>query len=75
MSCGHLGCGRRYYDGTGANNHGVDHWDSTQHSVALKMGTITADGTASIHCYACNDDVLDNKLAEHLLVCGIDMGT
>jgi ubiquitin carboxyl-terminal hydrolase 5/13 len=23
LSCGVIGCGRRYYDGTGANNHGV----------------------------------------------------
>ena len=73
MHCGHLGCGRRYYDGSGGNNHGVDHWTSAQHGVALKLGTITADGTASIHCYACDDDVLDEKLAEHLGVIGIDI--
>jgi len=73
MVCGHLGCGRRYYDGSGGNNHGVDHWDETQHSVALKLGTITPEGSASIHCYKCNDDVLDNKLVEHLAKFGIEM--
>ena len=73
LHCGHLGCGRKYYDGSGGNNHGVDHWEQTQHGVALKLGTITADGTASVHCYACNDDVLDNNLASHLAKCGIDI--
>jgi len=72
---GHLGCGRRYYDGSGGNNHGVEHWEATGHCLALKLGTITADGTASIHCYKCDEDVLDDKLAEHLAVFGIDMGT
>ncbi len=73
LHCGHLGCGRKYYDGSGGNNHGVEHWEQTGHSVALKLGTITADGTASVHCYACNDDVLDNNLAVHLAKCGIVM--
>jgi ubiquitin carboxyl-terminal hydrolase 5/13 len=26
MHCGNVGCGRKYFDGTGANNHGVDHY-------------------------------------------------
>lgn len=75
MHCGHLGCGRRYYDGTGGNNHGVEHWEETGHGVALKLGTITPEGGASIHCYKCDDDVLDNKLAEHLAKFGIDVAT
>ena len=75
MTCGHLGCGRRYYDGSGGNNHGVEHWELSKHSVALKLGTITPEGTASIHCYKCDDDVLDDKLAEHLAVLGIDITT
>lgn len=41
MHCGHLGCGRRQYDGTGGNGHGVGHWETAQHMVALKLGTIT----------------------------------
>ena len=75
MTCGHLGCGRRYYDGSGGNNHGVEHWETTGHGVALKLGTITPEGSASIHCYKCDDDVLDDKLAEHLAVLGIDVST
>ena len=73
--CGHLGCGRKYYDGTGGNNHGVEHWEQSGHGVALKLGTITPEGGASIHCYKCDDDVIDDKLREHLAVFGIDVST
>jgi len=26
LACGHLGCGRKNYDGSGGNNHGVEHF-------------------------------------------------
>ena len=74
MHTGHLGCGRRYYDGSGGNNHAVDHYERLKlYPVALKLGTITPEGNASIHCYACDEDVKDEKLAEHLAVLGIDI--
>ena len=73
LHTGHLGCGRRYYDGSGGNNHAVEHYERTGWPVALKLGTITPEGTASIHCYKCDDDVLDNNLKEHLAVFGIDI--
>lgn len=53
----------------------MEHWEQTQHCVALKLGTITPEGGASIHCYACDDDVLDKKLGEHLRVIGIEMAS
>ena len=53
----------------------VDHWEATGNPVALKLGTITPEGAASIHCYACDEDVKDSKLAEHLAVLGIDIAT
>lgn len=74
MACGHLGCGRKNYDGTGGNNHAVDHAQSSHHPVVCKLGTITPQGTASIHCYDCDDEVLDEKLADHLGKLGIDIG-
>jgi ubiquitin carboxyl-terminal hydrolase 5/13 len=43
--------------------------------LSLKLGTITSEGTASIHCYACDEEVHDEKLAEHLSVLGIDIAT
>ncbi len=74
LHCGYLGCGRKYYDGSGGNNHAVDHGKETGHSVVVKMGTITPEGSASIHCYKCDDEILDNKLTEHLAILGIDVG-
>lgn len=74
MTCGSLGCGRKQYDGTGGNGHGVEHFEKTGHAVSCKLGTITAQGKADLHCYACGDEVLDNKLGEHLDKLGISMG-
>jgi ubiquitin carboxyl-terminal hydrolase 5/13 len=71
LTCGKLGCGRKNYDGTGGNNHGVEHWRSSQHPLVVKLGTITPEGSASIHCYACDEEVVDEKLAEHLSRFGI----
>lgn len=46
LVCGNLGCGRRHYDGSGGNNHAIDHFQKTGHGVNVKMGTITPEGTA-----------------------------
>lgn len=73
LTCGNVGCGRRQYDGSGGNNHGVDHFGSTGHPVACKLGTITADGKADINCYLCDDMKLDPMLADHLNTFGINI--
>lgn len=73
LTCGHLGCARKNYDGSGGNNHGLDHFKATGHGVNVKMGTITPEGNASIHCYHCDDEVLDPELPAHLAVFGIDV--
>jgi len=73
MTCGNLACGRQNHDGTGGNGHALAHFESTHHPASLKLGTITPEGSASIYCYACNEDVLDDKLASHLLTLGIDI--
>jgi ubiquitin carboxyl-terminal hydrolase 5/13 len=75
LTCGYLGCGRKYFDGTGGNNHAIDHSNSLGHFVVCKLGTITPEGTAALYCYKCDDDVLDDKLKEHLSVVGIDISS
>jgi len=75
MTCGFLGCSRKYYDGTGGNNHAVDHSTNFGHTVVCKLGTITPEGTASIYCYKCDDDKIDKNLKEHLSVLGIDISS
>jgi ubiquitin carboxyl-terminal hydrolase 5/13 len=73
MTCGHLGCGRKNYDGSGGNGHAKAHCEESQHVVALKLGTITPEGSASIYCYACDEDVVDDNLGVHLSNLGIDI--
>jgi ubiquitin carboxyl-terminal hydrolase 5/13 len=41
-----LGCGRQQYGGLGGNSHALKHYEETKHPVAVKLGTITAEGTA-----------------------------
>lgn len=46
LTCGNVGCGRKQYDGSGGNGHGMAHYETTGHSVCVKLGTITPEGTA-----------------------------
>lgn len=73
LSCGYLGCGRKYHDGTGGNNHAVDHSKLNKHGVVVKLGTITPEGTASVYCYTCDEEVVDEFLVEHLNHFGINV--
>ena len=73
LTCGSLGCGRPQFGGGGGNGHGLAHFDQTAHPVALKLGTITPEGTADIYCYSCNDARLDPKLKAHCATFGIHL--
>lgn len=73
MTCGNIGCGRKYFDGTGGNNHGIDHFEKSQHCVSVKIGTINSEDNPSAYCYNCNDDVKVFKLKETLWKFDIDM--
>lgn len=44
LSDGRVFCGRRYFDGSGGNNHALLHFQQTGHPLAVKLGTITPDG-------------------------------
>lgn len=74
LTCGSTGCGRKNWDGSGGNNHAIDHFESTAHPLVVKLGTITAEGQASLYCYTCNNEVRDDNLADHLSFFGIDVG-
>ncbi|KAK5000217.1 ubiquitin C-terminal hydrolase Ubp14 [Elasticomyces elasticus] len=73
LTCGNLGCGRAQYGGVGGNSHGVTHTDATGHPVAVKLGSLTADGSADVYCYACNEERVDTELVAHLAHWGIDI--
>lgn len=75
LQCGNLGCGRSQFGGTGGNSHGLAHFDATSHAVAVKLGSITADGSADIYCYKCNEERVDPELATHLSHWGINLAS
>lgn len=73
LTCGNLGCGRQQFGGIGGNSHGVAHTQSSGHPVAVKLGSLTADGTADIYCYACDEERIDPELPNHLSHWGINI--
>ena len=43
LTDGMILCGRRLWDGSGGNNHAVEHYQQTKYPLAVKLGTVTAD--------------------------------
>jgi len=81
LSDGHIGSGRRQYDGSGGSNGALNHYQETKEHfppsgfpLVVKLGTITPHG-ADVYSYADdeNTEVTDPKLAEHLAHWGINM--
>ena len=73
LQCGNLGCGRSQYGGVGGNSHGLEHTELTSHAVAVKLGSLTPEGTADVYCYACNEERIDTELSAHLAHWGINI--
>ncbi|UJR35555.1 hypothetical protein I4U23_028308 [Adineta vaga] len=72
LTDGAILCGRKFYDGTGGNNHASEHYKKTKYPLAVKLGTITAKG-ADVYSYDEDDMVEDPNLAIHLSHWGINM--
>uniref|UniRef100_A0A2N9EYP6 Ubiquitin carboxyl-terminal hydrolase n=1 Tax=Fagus sylvatica TaxID=28930 RepID=A0A2N9EYP6_FAGSY len=51
LTDGMILCGRRNWDGTGGNNHAIEHYKETGYPLAVKLGTITADLEAAVQIY------------------------
>lgn len=49
LTDGKVLCGRRYFDGSGGNNHALQHFQETGYPLAVKLGTITPDGAGKTH--------------------------
>ncbi|EMC95915.1 hypothetical protein BAUCODRAFT_34673 [Baudoinia panamericana UAMH 10762] len=73
LTCGNLGCGRQQWGGLGGNGHGVGHTKTSGHPVAVKLGSLTADGSADIYCYSCDEERVDPELVPHLKNWAIDI--
>lgn len=53
LTDGKVLCGRRYFDGSGGNNHALQHFQETGYPLAVKLGTITPDGAGKTHYGTC----------------------
>ncbi|KAM3965206.1 ubiquitin specific protease 5 [Aphomia sociella] len=73
LTDGSILCGRRFFDGSGGNDHAVEHYRETGYPLAVKLGTITADGKGDVYSYVEDDMVEDPHLAEHLKHFGINV--
>ena len=65
-------CGRKFYDGSGGNNHAIEHYQKTKYPLAVKLGTITSNG-GDVYSYDEDDMVNDPNLNKHLQHWGINM--
>lgn len=76
LTDGMILCGRKNWDGTGGNNHAIEHYKETGYPLAVKLGTITADiEAADVFSYPEDDSVLDPLLGQHLAFFGIDFSS
>eukprot|EP01100_Stratorugosa_tubuloviscum_P005220 TRINITY_DN2361_c0_g2_i1.p1 TRINITY_DN2361_c0_g2~~TRINITY_DN2361_c0_g2_i1.p1 ORF type:complete len:865 (-),score=470.14 TRINITY_DN2361_c0_g2_i1:50-2644(-) len=73
LTDGSINCGRRNWDGTGGNGHAQLHYEKTGYPIAVKLGTITPQGTADVWSYAEDDAVIDPLLEQHLNHFGIKL--
>ena len=73
LTDGAINCGRKFFDGSGGNNHAVDHYAEFKYPLAVKLGTITPDGKADVFSYAEDDMVKDPDLVKHLKHFGIEV--
>ncbi|KAJ7981674.1 Ubiquitin carboxyl-terminal hydrolase [Quillaja saponaria] len=76
LTDGMIFCGRRNWDGSGGNNHAIEHYKETGFPLAVKLGTITADlEAADVFSYPEDESILDPHLAQHLAFFGIDFSS
>lgn len=72
LTDGTILCGRRFFDGTGGNNHAALHYDMYKYPLAVKLGTISS-GSADVYSYPEDEMVIDPELDSHLAHFGIDV--
>ena len=73
LTDGSILCGRKNFDGSGGNNHAVERYAQTGYPLAVKLGTITADGKADVFSYKEDNMVEDPYLIKHLAHFGINI--
>lgn len=74
LTDGSILCGRKFFDGSGGNNHAVEYYAQKKYPLAVKLGTITAEGKGDVYSYPEDDMVEDPHLKKHLAHFGINVG-
>lgn len=64
LTDGRIFCGRKFFDGTGGNNHAVEHYKESNHPLAVKLGTIIPIGGGE-------DVGLENLREDKEVVCAV----
>lgn len=59
LTDGKILCGRKFFDGTGGNNHAAEYYETSKYPLAVKLGTITPDSAGKQYN---NDDSISNTL-------------
>jgi ubiquitin carboxyl-terminal hydrolase 5/13 len=78
LTDGSVLCGRRFFDGSGGNDHAVEHYRNKESGggpLAVKLGTITQEGKADVFSYDEDEMVVDPRLEQHLAHFGIRLGS
>ncbi|XP_014252821.1 ubiquitin carboxyl-terminal hydrolase 5 [Cimex lectularius] len=73
LTDGSILCGRKYFDGSGGNEHALQHFKETGYPLAVKLGTITREGKGDVFSYIDDDLVEDPYLIQHLAHFGINI--
>lgn len=73
LTDGSILCGRKFFNGTGGNDHAIEHYRTTGYPLAVKLGTITKEGNGDVYSYDENDMVDDPNLIIHLSHWGINI--
>lgn len=74
LTDGSILCGRKFFDGSGGNDHAVIHYKESGHPLAVKLGTITSEGKGDVFSYAEDEMVENPNLKKHLTHFGINIG-
>lgn len=72
LTDGSIHCGRKYFDGTGGNNHAEEHYKETKYPLVVKLGTIDCKD-ADVYSYDEENMVEDPKLSVHLAHFGLNV--
>lgn len=73
MVCGFQGCGRRQFDGSGGNNHALEHFESSSHNICVKLGSLSSEAAPDLYCYQCDEMRKDSMVEGRLNVLGVDL--